>query len=139
MAILVIAGCMSWRPTAPLPAPATTVRVTFLSPRDVIARTPSGDSVVLTSVRELRGSVVRAQLDTRTDSLRIRLGSVRGSGTLPELPDGAMVTVSREVFTRVDQQSFDAWKTMKLIGYTVAGVAVAVVVLLGLALGSSGY
>ena len=133
-AMLATVGCTSWRPTAPLPPPATMVRVSFLSPKDVVARTASGDSVVLPAVRELRGSVVRAQLDTRTDSLRIRLASARASGALPEIPDGAVVTVSREVFTRVDQQAFDAWKTMKLVGYAVAGVLILVVATLALAL-----
>ena len=137
---LLAAGCTSYRPTAPLPAPATTVRVTFLSPRDVVARGAAGDSMVLTGVRELTGSVVRAQLDTRTDSLRIRLGSVRGpSGAISGIPDGAIATVPREVFVRVEQRSFDPRKTMKVVGYVALGALALVVLAIGLAVGGEPY
>jgi hypothetical protein len=127
---LLAAGCTSYRPTAPLPAPATTVRVTFLSPRDVVARTPGGDSVVLYAVREMSGSIVRAQLDTRLDSLRVRLGAARNASRgISGIPEGAIVTVPREPFVRVEQKSVDPVKTLKVVAL-VAGIVVLAGVLL---------
>jgi len=132
--VLVIAtsGCMSYRPSAPLPAPATSVRVSFVSPRDVVARSTTGDSVVLRNVTELRGSIVRAQLDTRLDSVRIRLGSARGpSGAVSGVSDGALATVPREMFVRVEQRSLDVWKTLKVVG--IAALAVVALTMLAVA------
>jgi hypothetical protein len=140
VALVALAGCTSYRPIAPLPAPATSVRVSFLSPRDLVARGPSGDTLMLTGVRELNGSVVRAQLDTRTDSVRLRLGSARSEGgTIEGIPDGAIVTVPRVAFVRMDQKSFDPVKTFKAVAL-IAGVVVLIGVLaIGLALEESGY
>ncbi len=135
--VLVVAtsGCMSYRPSAPLPAPATSVRVSFLSPRDVVARSATGDSVVLRNVTELRGSIVRAQLDTRLDSIRIRLGSARGpSGAVSGVVSGAIATVPREVFVRVEQRSLDGGKTLKVIGYVAGAVLLISLLAIGLAL-----
>ena len=135
VASLLIAGCSSYRPSAPLPAPATTVRVSFLTPRDVVARTPAGDSVLLTKVRQLSGSIVRAQLDTRTDVVRIRLGSARdSSGAIVGIPEGAIATVPRETFVRVEQKALDPVKTLRLVAL-VAGVVVLITALaIGMAL-----
>ena len=140
LAVLIIAGCSSYRPTAPLPAQATTVRVSFIAPRDVVARSAAGDSILLAGVRELTGSVVRAQLDTRMDSLRIRLGSARNEeGAIAGVPEGAIVSVPRVAFVRVEQKSFDPVKTFRVVAL-VAGVVVLIGVLaLGVALGESGY
>ena len=139
LATLLAAGCTSYRPTAPLPAPATTVRISFLSPRDVVARTPSGDSMMLSGVRELSGSVVRAQLDTRLDSLRVRLGSARNaSGGISGIPDGAIVAVPREPFVRVEQKSVDPVKTFKLVALVAGVVVLAAVLLIAVAAGEGG-
>ena len=137
-AVVATVGCSSYRPSAPLPPPEATVRVSFLSPRDLIARTATGDSVVLPAVRELHGSVIRAQLDTRMDSVRLRFRSAKAVGALPSIPEGSTVTVAREVFTRVEQRSFDAWKTLKLVGYIGAGLLALSLLAVGLALEDMG-
>ena len=132
---VVAAGCSSYRPTAPLPAPATTVRVSFPSPRDVVARTTTGDSMVLAGVRELSGRIVRAQLDTRMDSLTIRLGSACGAaGGISGIPEGAVATIPRDLFVRVEQRSIDPWKTLKVVGYVAAGALMLSLLAIGLAL-----
>lgn len=138
--VLIGAGCSSYRPSAPLPAPATTVRVSFLSPRDVVARTPAGDSMMLVGVRQLNGSIVRAQLDTRMDVVRVRLGSARdSSGAIEGIPDGAIVSVPREPFVRVEQKSIDPVKTFRVVALVAGAVVLIGVLALGLALGESGY
>jgi len=128
-------GCSSYRPSAPLPAPATVVRVSFASPRDISVLNPAGDSVVLANVRELRGAIVRSQLDARMDHLRIRLGSAHGpSGALSDVPGGAIATVPRDMFVRVEQRSFDPMKTLRLIGMIAAGVLLVTALAIGIAL-----
>ena len=128
-------GCSSYRPTAPLPAPATDVRVSFAAPRDIAVRSPAGDSILLANVRELRGAIVRSQLDTRMDYLRIRLGSAHGaSGALSNVPDGAIATVTRDMFVRVEQRSFDPMKTLRVVGYIAGGVLIVSLLAIGLAL-----
>src|SRR5688500_18772862 len=139
--VLIVAatmGCSSYRPTAPLPAPMTEVRVSFAAPRDIAVRSPAGDSILLANVRELRGAVVRSQLDTRMDHLRIRLGSAHGpSGGLSNVPEGAIATIPRDMFVRVEQRSFDPMKTLRVVGY-IAGAALLVSLLaIGLALDSA--
>lgn len=139
-ATLLAAACTSYRPTAPLPAPATTVRVSFLSPRDVVARSAAGDSILLAGVRELTGSVVRAQLDTRMDSLRVRIGSARNaSGAIPGIPEGAIATVPRETFVRVEQKSIDPVKTFRVVALAAGVVLLVGLLAIGLALEDSGY
>ena len=114
--------------------------MSFLSPRDIVARTATGDSVVLTGVRQLNGSIVRAQLDTRTDSVRVRLGSARSeSGAIEGIPEGAIVSVPRVAFVRVDQKSFDPVKTFKVAGYVAAGVLIIGLLAIGLALDENSY
>ena len=136
---LLAAGCSSYRPAAPLPAPATPVRVSFLSPRDLVVRTATGDSIVLAGVRELRGSVVRSRLDVRTDSLRVLVESARGaSGAFSGIPRGATVLVPRETFVRVEQRSFDVMKTTKVIALAAGAVVLLGVIGIGMVLGG-GY
>ncbi len=129
VAVLATAGCKSYRPTAPLPQPATQVRVTFATPRNIVAVSPAGDAQLLGNVTELHGSIVRAQLDTRLDSIRIRLGSARaGKESLLQVPDGAIATVPRDVTVRMDQRSVDPWKTAGFgIGMLAAAAAATVV------------
>ena len=104
------------------------MRVTFLAPKDLVARTAGGDSVVLSAVRELSGSVVRARLDTRMDSLRVRLGSARDeSGVIDGIPEGAIVAVPRTSFVRIDQETLDVANTLKVVV-----LAAGTVTLLGL-------
>src|SRR5687767_10246511 len=92
--VLMVAGCRSYRPSAPLPKPATEVRVRFAMPQDVAVTNAAGEVTTLSDVTELHGSIVRAQLDTRLDSIRIRLGSASGeSGRLSGVQDGAIATI----------------------------------------------
>ena len=129
-------GCTSYRPSAPLPAPETEVRVSLLSPRDIPVQTPSGERRVLRNVKELRGRVVRAQLDTRVDSIRILLGQARNAdGAIPGLARGTVATVPREVFVRVEQKGLDAPKTLRRTAYVVGGVLVAGLLLGALVVG----
>jgi hypothetical protein len=68
------------------------------------------------------------------DHLRIRLGSARGpSGALSNVPAGAIATVPRDMFVRVEQYSFDPMKTLRLVGVIAAGVLLVTVLAIGLA------
>ena len=140
--VLASLGCTSYRTSAPLPAPETEVRVSFVSPRDITAQMPTGEPTVLRNVMELRGKVIRAQLDTRVDSIRILLGQARGpTGPVPGVVSGTVATVPREMFVRVEQRQLDAPKTLRRTAYVIGAVLVAGLALLALALGaaSEGY
>ena len=127
--LLATAGCTSYRPTAPLPQPATNVRVTFATPRNIVAVSPAGEERLLRNVTEVSGSIVRAQLDTRLDSIRIRLGSaLAGREPLRSIPDGAIATVPRDVTVRIDQRAVDPWKTAALVAVIMVAAAAALVV-----------
>ena len=138
--VLVSTGCMSYRPSAPLPAPETQVRVSFALPRDVRVQTPTGESAMLRNVTELRGTVIRAQLDTRLDSVRVMLGTARGrEGAIPGVAAGTLAIVPRGVETRVDQRSIDVVKTAGVALAVLAVVTVAVITVIALSVGADSY
>ena len=57
IAILSAAGCSAYRPLSRPPLPRDEVRLSFLSPRNLVGRTEGGTLVRLNAVTELRGSI----------------------------------------------------------------------------------
>ena len=112
-----LTGCSSYYPVArdDQLAPASTVTVTFASPRDLEAR---ADTTVyaLTGVEKVYGKVERAMADT----LELRVLLVESGRRQPELPADARLTVVPGAADRVAIRRLSRGKTNGLI----AGVAV---------------
>lgn len=115
--ITVLTSCSSYYPRQadePL-APASTITLTFASPRDLEA---TRDTVVysLPAVEKVYGKVERAMADT----LVLRVLLVESDRRQPELPGDARLTVVPDATARVEIRRLSSRKTNGLI----AGVAV---------------
>jgi hypothetical protein len=115
--ITVLTSCSSYYPRRtdePL-APASTITLTFASPRDLEA---TRDTVVysLPAVEKVYGTVERAMADT----LVLRVLLVESDRRQPELPSDARLTVVPDATSRVAIRRLSSRKTNGLI----AGVAV---------------
>ncbi len=125
--VFAAAGCSSYRPIARQTPADTPVRVRFASTRDVVARTPAGDSLLLTNLRELRGAVVSATADT----VHVRIATLRKlPGSHGEAPAGAIAAVPRDALVRIDAKTFDGEKTGGAVLLVAVGVAVGGLLLL---------
>ncbi len=115
--ITVLTSCSSYYPrqTDEQLAPASTITLTFASPRDLEA---TRDTVVyaLPAVEKVYGKVERAMADT----LVLRVLLVESDRRQPVLPDGARLTVVPDATDRVAIRRLSRGKTNGLI----AGVAV---------------
>lgn len=115
--ITVLTSCSSYYPrqTDEQLAPASTITLTFASPRDLEA---TSDTVVyaLPAVEKVYGKVERAMADT----LVLRVLLVESDRRQPELPDDARLTVVPDATARVEIRRLSSRKTNGLI----AGVAV---------------
>jgi len=115
--ITVLTSCSSYYPrrTDERLAPASTITLTFASPRDLEA---TRDTVVyaLPAVEKVYGKVERATADT----LVLRVLLVESDRRQPELPNDARLTVVPDATSRVAIRRHSSRKTNGLI----AGVAV---------------
>lgn len=115
--IAVLTSCSSYYPVRAEEqlAPASTITLTFASPRDLEA---TRDTVVyaLPAVEKVYGEVERAAADT----LVLRVLLVESDRRQPALPDDARITVVPDATDRVAIRRFSSRKTNGLI----AGVAV---------------
>ena len=115
--ISVLTSCSSYYPVRQDEqlAPASTVTVTFVSPRDLQA---TRDTVVyaLPAVEKVYGEVERAMADT----LVLRVLLVESRERQPNLPDEARLTVVPDTTARVAIRRLSRGKTNGLL----AGVAV---------------
>jgi hypothetical protein len=129
--VLAAVGCSSYRPVELLPGAAEAVRVSFPAPRDIHARTPAGDSMLLTDVREIQGTVISAQRDT----IHLRIASMRGPwGNFNGLPEGTVAAVPRDASVRVEAKAFDSGRTAATSAGAAGIVLIGVVLLSALAL-----
>ncbi len=117
--ITVLTSCISYYPVRPgeLPAPASTVTVTFASPRDLEA---TRDTVVyaLPAVEKVHGEMQYALGDT----LLLRVLRVESNQRQPELPASARLAVLRDASTRVAMRGTSPGKTIGLLALTLVGV-----------------
>ena len=123
--ITILTSCTSYYPVRPgrQLAPASTVTVTFASPRDLEA---THDTVVyaLRGVEKVRGDVQHAIGDT----VLLRVLLVESSQRQPELPTGARLRVVPDASTRVDVLGTSPGKTagflvLALVGALAIGFA----------------
>ena len=120
--ITVLTSCTSYYPVRPgeQPDPASTVTVTFASPRDLEA---TRDTVVYTlpAVEKVHGEMQYAIGDT----LLLRVLLVESHQRQPALPPGARLTVLPDASTRVAMLGTSLGKTTGLLVLTLVG-AVAI-------------
>jgi len=117
--ITMLTSCTSYyavRPGERL-APASTVTVTFASPRDLEA---TYDTVVyaLPAVEKVQGEVQHAWGDT----LLLRVLLVESHQRQPALPTAARLTVHRDASTRVAMRRASLGKTTGVLALTLVGV-----------------
>ena len=123
-------ACTGYRPLTRPPLPRDEVRMTFLSPRNLIGRTESGRSVPLNSVTELRGRIAAIA----ADSVRLFVASARGpDGELRGIPADILVAIPRDWYPLVQERHTSA-KPLKWVGYAALGVLAVLVLAVGLAL-----
>ena len=116
--ITMLTSCTSSYPVRPGEriAPASTVTVTFASPRDLEA---TYDTVVyaLPAVEKVHGEMQHAWRDT----LLLRVLRVESHQRQPALPTGARLTVLRDAATRVSIRRPSFGKTTGLLAVTLVG------------------
>ena len=123
-------ACTAYRPLTRAPLPSDEVRMSFLSPRNLVGRTESGRAVRLDSVTELRGRIAAIA----ADSVRLFVASARGpDGELGGIPSDVMVAIPRDWYPLV-QERYTSTKPVKWIGYAALGVLAVLVLAVGLAL-----
>ena len=123
-------GCTGYRPLSRAPLPRDEVRMTFLSPRNLVGRTESGRSVPLNSVTEVRGRIAAIA----ADSVRLFLASARGpDGELGGIPTDVIVAIPRDWYPLV-QERYTSVKPLKWVGYAALGVLAVLVLAVGVAL-----
>ena len=124
--ITVLTSCSSYYPrrTDEQLAPASTITLTFASPRDLEA---TRDTVVyaLPAVEKVYGRVERATADT----LVLRVLLVESDRRQPDLPHEARLTIAPDPATGVAIRRRSRGKTAALL----AGLTVAVGIAIGLA------
>ena len=135
--ISVLTSCSSYYPLRQdePPAPASTVTVTFASPRNLEA---TSDTVVyaLPAVEKVYGKVER----TMADTLMLRVLLVESDQRQPELPGNARLTVVPGPSDRVAMRRISSRKTNTLIaGVVVVGAIVAFLATLEFEPGGSSY
>ncbi len=117
--ITVLTSCISYYPVQPgeQPEPASTVTVTFASPRDLEAM---HDTVVyaLPAVDRVHGEMQYSIGDT----LLLRVLLVESNQQQPELPAGARLALFRDASTRVAMRGTSPGKTIGLLALTLVGV-----------------
>lgn len=125
-----LVACTGYRPLSRAPLPRDEVRMTFLSPRNLVGRTESGRSVPLNSVTEVRGRIAAIA----ADSVRLFVASARGpDGELEGIPSDVMVAIPRDWYPLV-QERYTSAKPLKWVGYAALGVLAVLVLAVGLAL-----
>ena len=128
--IALLTACSAYRPLTRPPLPRDEVRMTFLSPRNLIGRTESGRSVPLNSVTEVRGRIAAIA----ADSVRLFVASARGpDGELRGIPADILVAIPRDWYPLVQERHTSA-KPLKWVGYAALGVLAVLVLAVGLAL-----
>lgn len=134
VAVLSTAGCSAYRPLSRPPLPRDEVRLSFLSPRNLVGRTEGGRSIPLNAVTELRGSIASIAPDT----MRLFVSSARGlNGEVGGIPANVMVAVPRDWYPLV-QERYTSAKPATWIGYGALAVLAILVLSIGLALEDGG-
>ena len=134
VAILSTVGCSAYRPLSRPPLPRDEVRVSFLSPRNLVGRTEGGAAMRLNAVTELRGSIAAMAPDT----MRLFVSSARGpDGEVGGLSGNVMVAVPRDWYPLV-QERYTSAKPAKWVGYAALGALAVLVLAIVLALDDSG-
>ena len=131
-ATLVCVSCASYKPAAAYQHAWTPVRVLFTVPREVMTRSPSGDSTRHADVSELRGSYIRML----ADSLQVRITNVRlAAGAFDDPPAGSTAWVRLDSTTRFEARGADGSQSRTvgtvLVIAALAGIALALVALNG--------
>ena len=131
MLAVALAACHSYTPaTSRAVEPKRDVRVRLAAPRDVAARTSSGDTTRVAGAWMLEGRVVAS----RNDSLHLRTSSARDASGRPiAVPRHAVVALPLSDVAAVDLRRVDAGRTAFAV---LGGVATVFLVALVAALGS---
>lgn len=129
MVAVLFTACQSYKPLT-LPGPGSVVgkevRVQFSVSRNLAAMKDAGGDTVLHSVSALQGRAIAVSGDT------LKIGLVRltdGAGEHPA-PAGIYVGIVPDPSVAVDAREFDEGRTAALAGGAMAGVYVALVIVL---------
>ncbi len=126
LAVIVAAGCYSYR-LAPVPAPQhAVVRVRFETPRTVPVVVGRRDTVRLEGVTAVAGRVMAAR---GGDTLELALDRVWREAERPSgLPQGGRAVVVPEPRRPAEQRHFSVGRTLLAAALVAAAAAVAVLV-----------
>ena len=134
IAVVYSVGCTGYRPLSRPPLPRDEVRVSFLSPRNLVGQTDGGTSIRLNAVTELRGSIAAMAPDT----MRLFVSSARGpDGDVGGLSGNVMVAVPRD-WNPLVQERYTSAKPAKWVGYAALGALAVLVLAIVLAVEDSG-
>jgi hypothetical protein len=136
LAVMVAAGCYSYR-AAPVPLPVNApVRVRFESPRTLAMLVPSGDTVNVGSVAAVVGRVIAA----RRDTLVLAVTSVWGQGKRVDgIPGGSRAVVVPDPARPAEQARVSAGRTLLMLAAVAAAGAVVVLAVFLHALSDPNY
>jgi hypothetical protein len=133
VAIVFTTACSAYRPLSRPPLPRDEVRVSFLSPRNLVGRTEGGTAIRLNAVTELRGSIAAMAPDT----MRLFVSSARGpDGEIGGLSGNVMVAVPRDWHPLV-QERYTPARPARWVGYAAVAVLAIALLSIGLAVGDS--
>ena len=125
LAVVVAAGCYSYR-LAPVPAPQRALmRVRFEVPRTLPIVVGDRDTVKLHGVTGVAGRVVTG----RGDTLELAIDRVWTQGERPSaIPEGARAVVVPDPTRPAEQRALSVGRTLLLVAVIAAAAAVAVLV-----------